>query len=148
MIAVDTNLLVYAHRAQTAEHTAAKRAIELAAGNPGGWGIPLQCISEFWAVVTHPRAAGRPSEPEEAAGFIRALVETGGAAILEPGSGFAGRLLAAAKSACVSGARIFDLQISLTALEAGASELWTHDRHFVSVPGLKIHDPLVRSRRR
>jgi predicted nucleic acid-binding protein len=61
MIAVDTNLLVYAHRARTREHAAARRAIERAAAHAAGWGLPLPVLAEFWAVVTHPSAAGRPS---------------------------------------------------------------------------------------
>src|ERR1700690_1385205 len=40
VIAVDTNLLVYAHRAGCPEHDAARRAIEDAANDAGGWGIP------------------------------------------------------------------------------------------------------------
>jgi len=42
----------------------------------------------------------------------------------------------------IHGARIFDLQIALIALENGATEIWTHDRNFLKIPGLKIHDPL------
>jgi predicted nucleic acid-binding protein len=60
----------------------------------------------------------------------------------EPGAGFADRLLRAAAERGVRGARIFDLQIALTAVEAGAREIWTHDRDFVSVPGLRVRDPL------
>lgn len=36
----------------------------------------------------------------------------------------------------------FDLQIALIALENSATHIWTHDRNFVGVPGLKIHDPI------
>jgi len=42
----------------------------------------------------------------------------------------------------VSGPRVFDLQIGLCALDGGATELWTHDRRFVKIPGLIIPDPL------
>jgi hypothetical protein len=46
VIAVDTNLLVYAHRAATREHRRARAAIALAAGSGAGWGIaPLQSPS-------------------------------------------------------------------------------------------------------
>jgi len=38
VIALDTNLLVYAHRTGTAEHHAAARALERASHAPGGWG--------------------------------------------------------------------------------------------------------------
>ncbi len=42
----------------------------------------------------------------------------------------------------VTGVRVFDLQIGLCALDSGATELWTHDRGFVKIPGLAVHDPL------
>ena len=76
MVALDTNLLVYTHRASTREHTAAKRAIERAALT-GAWGFAQATVSEFWAVVTHPESAGRPSSVKEAAGFLLALVDAG-----------------------------------------------------------------------
>jgi hypothetical protein len=43
----------------------------------------------------------------------------------------------------VSGVRILDLQIDLTAFEQGAHELWTHDAAFVRIPGLGVRDPLA-----
>ena len=61
MIALDTNLLIYAHRATMPEHSAARRAIERAVIHPQGWGIPLPCLAEFWSVVTHPAATGTPA---------------------------------------------------------------------------------------
>ena len=42
----------------------------------------------------------------------------------------------------VRGLRIFDLQIGLIAFDNGATEVWTHDRDFVGLPGLRVHDPL------
>ena len=141
MIALDTNILIYAHRAGVAEHRAAMRAVEQLAGNPGGWGIPFPCVAEFWAVVTHPSAAGRPSRPREVQEFLDNLVEAG-AKILYPRSGSMARLNALAVRLDVQGARIFDLQIGLTCQEAGARELWSHDRNFIAVPGLTLSDPL------
>jgi predicted nucleic acid-binding protein len=42
----------------------------------------------------------------------------------------------------VTGPRVFDLQIALAAIDNGATELWTHDTHFVQVPGLRVVYPL------
>jgi hypothetical protein len=42
----------------------------------------------------------------------------------------------------VHGARIFDLQIGLICQDAGAREIWSHDRNFIAVPGLVVNDPL------
>lgn len=141
MIGLDTNLLIYAHRSAVPEHRAAMRAIEEAAGAEGGWGIPLSCVGEFWAVVTHPKSSGRPSRPREAQQFLDQLVAAG-AKILYPRSGAMARLLTLAAQLDIQGARIFDLQIGLTCHEAGAREIWSHDRNFVTVPGLTLRDPL------
>jgi len=144
VIAVDTNLLVYAHRGGLPAHRAARAALEEAAASSSGWGIPQTCAAEFWSIVTHPASQGRPSTPSEAAGFINALTTTGGAHLWQPGPGFAGWLLRAAEVRGIHGPRIFDLQIAATAAEAGASEIWTHDQGFVAVPGLRVRDPFAR----
>ncbi len=142
MIAVDTNLLVYAHREETPLHERAKAAIEAAASDPRGWGIALPCIAEFWSIVTHPQAPGRPSTPDEATEFLEVLRLDAGATVWVPGPGFEQRLARVASGLRVTGVRIFDLQIALTVVEAGASEIWTHDANFVVVPGLRVVDPL------
>ena len=143
MIAIDTNLLVYAHRGRVPEHAAARAALERAFAQPQGWGIASPCISEFWCVVTHPSCSGRPSRPDEAIAFIESLVAEGNGEIWLPGRDFGTRLMQLGSRLDVVGPRIFDLQIGLIAFENGASELWTHDRNFVGLPGLRIVDPLV-----
>lgn len=140
MICIDTNLLVYAHRAGLPEHAAARRALEQAS-RAGGWGITLASVVEFWSVVTHPASRGGASTATQARGFLRGLID-GGCRLWLPREGLAERLLDAAREDRVLGPRIFDLQIALTALDNGASELWTHDRHFVAVPGLSLRHPL------
>jgi toxin-antitoxin system PIN domain toxin len=142
MIAIDTNLLIYAHRAGLPEHHAARRAIQTASGDVRGWGIPLPCIAEFWSVVTHPACAGGPSTARQAQAFLKALISEAGAAVWLPHEGFWERLAQLAGDLRVAGARIFDLQIALTAFENGASEIWTHDAGFAAMPGLLVHDPL------
>ena len=142
MIAVDTNLLVYAHRARLPEHRAARHAIERAAMWTPGWGIALATVAEFWSVVTHP-AMERPSRASEASAFLRSLFDEGGAQLWVPSPGFGQRMLQRAAELAVRGPRVFDLQIALTASEHGAREIWTHDQRFVTVPVLKVRDPLT-----
>lgn len=141
MIALDTNLLVYAHRSATPEHAAAKRAIARAVADPRGVTIAVPCIGELWAVVTHPAAPPRPSTPKEASSFVQALVAAG-VTLSAPAPGFGSRLLTLAERMGVSGPRVFDLQIALVAAEAGATEVWSHDRGFVAPPGMRVHDPI------
>ena len=144
MIALDTNLLVYAHRSGVAEHLPAQRAIERAANSERGWGISLPVLTEFWAVVTHPLATARPSSADEAARFVEALTDSG-CRVWSPGEGFWLRLARLAVELGISGPRIFDLQIGLIASDQGASEIWTHDRGFAVPPGLRRFDPLEKS---
>ena len=143
MIAIDTNLLIYAHREGCSEHRASQEAIERADSLPGGWCIPLPCLLEFWSVVTHVTASGGPTRPDVALRFIEALTAPGHAGILQPAGNFTKRCLQAALRMDVRGARVFDLQIAVLCQDGGVSELWTHDRGFVTLPGLAVHDPLA-----
>jgi uncharacterized protein len=61
VIALDTDLLVYAHREDAPFHaTALERVSELAeSGSP--WAIPWPCLHEFFAIVTHPRIYAPPT---------------------------------------------------------------------------------------
>ncbi len=142
MIALDTNLLIYAHRGGVPESPAARRAIHKASNDARGWGIALPCIAEFWSVVTHPASVGGPSTARQARDFLRALLVEAGAQLWLPREGFWERLVQAAADLRVQGSRIFDLQIALTAFENGASEIWTHDLNFAAFPGMLVHDPL------
>lgn len=142
MVVIDSNLLVHAHRAVTPEHRAAKRALGMASRRADGWGIATASALEFWSVVTHPAAGGRPSTPTEARAFVDALVDAG-ARVLSPGPALSQRVLDVAVRLGVVGPRVFDLQIAVTALDHGADELWLHDRRFVTPPGLRLIDPLA-----
>lgn len=143
MIAVDTNLLVYAHRSAYPEHKATVCALEDLFQRPEGWGIPLSCLSEFWSLVTHPKMGSRPSSPVEAEDFLSCMLTDGEGMIFSPGIEFAFRLMQMARDLKITGTKMFDLQIVLTAVDNGVKELWTHDKAFLKIPGLRINDPLA-----
>jgi predicted nucleic acid-binding protein len=84
----------------------------------------------------------RPSSGSEATAFIRALLDQGGAELWQPGPVFGRRLLQLATERRIRGSHIHDLQIALTAFDNGATEIWSHDQSFASVPGLPVRDPL------
>jgi uncharacterized protein len=60
VIAIDTNILVYAHRRDSTRHTEACRVVKERAEGSAPWSIPWPCIHEFLAVVTHPRVFDLP----------------------------------------------------------------------------------------
>jgi predicted nucleic acid-binding protein len=142
IIAIDTNLLIYAQRSDTSEHQRSVDALRKAADDASGWRISLPVHAEFWSVVTNPRAFKSPSTAAAAASFIHSLVRDAELRIWIPAEGFAQRLLEAAVNLTVTRAKIFDLQIGLIAQDNGAREIWTHDLNFTAIPGIKIHDPL------
>jgi len=55
LIAVDTNLLIYAHREDSPWHEVAFSIVKELAESPAAWAIPWPCIDEFFSIVTHPR---------------------------------------------------------------------------------------------
>ena len=61
MIAVDSNILVYAHRADSEWHAPAAAAMKSLAEGRGPWAIPWPCVHEFLAIVTNPRVYDPPS---------------------------------------------------------------------------------------
>ena len=142
MIAIDTNLLIYAHRNKCDESAAARIAIEDACRSDKGWGFSYPCLTEFWCVVTHAECENRSSTPEEADRYIQSLIDEGGATVWLPRAGFGNRFSGIARDLHVTGVRIFDLQIALIAYENGARTIWTHDKNFLRIPGLKVEDPL------
>ena len=85
---------------------------------------------------------GGPSSANVVTHFFHYLITEGHGNLWTPGAGFGQRLMRWAASLKIRGKGIFDLQIALIAFEHGAQEVWTHDRHFVSVPGVKVRDPL------
>lgn len=104
--------------------------------------MALPTVIEFWHIVTHARAAGGPADQQVVTAFIDSL-RRAGARIWTPGPFMWERLSRTAARLRISGTRIFDLHIALTALDNGATEIWTQDADFVKVRGLRVHDPLA-----
>lgn len=143
MIAVDTNLLVYAHREDSPWHDHAyARVSELSEGN-SPWAIPWPCLHEFLAIVTHPRIY-RPATPLELAiGQVEAWLESPVLTLLAEEAGYWPELRGALKKSKVSGARIHDARVAALCRAHAVHELWTADRDFNRFPGLKVRNPLV-----
>ena len=67
LIAVNTQLLVYAHREDAVWHDAAIRVVAGLAEGPASWAIPWPCVHEFLAIITHHAPVLRPATPLERA---------------------------------------------------------------------------------
>ncbi len=76
MIAVDTNILVYAHRTDLPFHSLATRWLTQLAAGSGAWAIPWPCLHEFLGIVTNRRIFQQPATVEVAAQYIDALLQS------------------------------------------------------------------------
>src|SRR5512139_1205554 len=76
MIAVDSNLLVYAHREDSPWHEAAYACLAGLAEGREAWAIPWPCLHEFLAIATHPRIYDPPTPLAKATDQVDAWLES------------------------------------------------------------------------
>jgi hypothetical protein len=143
MIAVDSNLLVYAHREDSPWHdTAYARIIELSEGR-APWAIPWPCIHEFLAIVTHPRIYAPPTPLDKAVDQVEAWIESPSVVLLSEAEDYWMQLRPVLVSGKVSGPQIHDARIAALCKDHGVTELWTADRDFGRFPDIQVRNPLV-----
>jgi toxin-antitoxin system PIN domain toxin len=143
VIALDTNLLVYAHREDSEFHAAANHKVDSLRRQPVPWSIPWPCVHEFIGIVTHPAIYKPASTLPEAFAFLDSLLASPQLHLLSESSGYFEKLRALAAAARLKGPRIHDARIAALCLHHGISELWSADRDFSAFPQLKLHNPLV-----
>lgn len=130
MIAVDTNILVYAHRPESPKHLAAVSGLIALAESPVHWAIPVFCVGEFMRVATHPRVFDSPHSAAEAGEAVSRLLSAPRVTLLQPGPDYAELLFEAVREANAIGNLVFDAQIVALCREHGVSTLLTEDRDF------------------
>ena len=143
MIAVDTNILVYAHREDSPFHKAAARRIAELAEGVATWALPWPCLHEFLAITTHRRIFSPPSTLEEAFDQIDAWLASPSVTLLAESTTHLATLQALLIGGRVVGPQIHDGRIAALCRQHGVHELWTADRDFSRFPGVMVVNPLV-----
>jgi toxin-antitoxin system PIN domain toxin len=143
MTAVDTNLLVYAHRRDAEWHRPAERAVRGLAEGPDAWAIPWPCVHEFLAITTHPRIFRTPTPVEAALDQVEAWLESPSLTMLGEGEDYWPILRRLTATGRVDGPRVHDARVAALCLSHAVRELWTADRDFSRFPALKVRNPLV-----
>lgn len=143
MIAVDTNILVYAHRKDAEWHEAAEEAVAGLAEGTAEWAIPWPCLHEFLAIVTHPRIFKTPTPPKLAFGQVEAWRESPSLVVLSENDDYFDALRDTALAARVTGVRLHDARVAALCVSHGIRELWTADRDFSSFAAIKTRNPLA-----
>lgn len=142
MIAVDTNLLVYAHRKDSEWNSRAHAALAELASGGSAWAIPWPCIHEFLAVATHPRIYAPPSSLDQALDQVAAWMESPSLVLLSEEGAYWGCLESLVRRSKVRGPAVHDARIAALCRLHGVQELWSADRDFSRL-NIATRNPLV-----
>ena len=142
MIAVDTNLLVYAHRPEMPFHERARQVLTEAVAAPEPVCVPWPCVHEFLAVVSNPRIFRDPTPMDVALDSVRRLLGSLSGGFLAEGEGYLDALEQIARPAMLQGAIVHDARVAALCLFHGVRVLWSADRDFSRFPDLTVVNPL------
>ena len=145
MIAVDTNLLVYAHRKDSPWNQAAQSCIRDLAEGRGTWAIPWPCIHEFLAIVTHPRIYDPPSTIDQAVDQVDAWMESPTLELIGETDDHWRVLEEQLGRGHVRGPMVHDARVAAQCVTNGVRTFLTADRDFSRFPELNVHNPLIES---
>lgn len=143
MIAVDTNILVYAHRRDSQWHVSAAACMRELAEGADSWALPWPCLHEFLAIVTHERIFAPPTPLSKALEQVTAWLESPTLVVLAESAGYwevLARLMAQSK---ITGPRVHDGRIAALCIHHGVRELLSADRDFTRFGELKTRNPLA-----
>jgi uncharacterized protein len=143
VIALDTNLLVYAHREDSPFHEAAFRRVAELAEGAATWAIPWPCVHEFVAIVTHLRIYAPPTPLDRALDQVDAWLESPTLVLLAESAAHWPALRALLADGRVAGPQVHDARIAALCRQHGVRELWSADRDFNRFAGLTVVNPLV-----
>jgi len=143
LVAIDTNILVYAHRADSIWYSEANAIVREIAEGPAAWAIPWPCIHEFYSVVTNPRIFKTPTPRHQAIFQIDAWLMSPTLELLRESTSHWARLSKLIESGKLQGPRVHDARIAAICISHGVRELWSADRDFSQMPALKTRNPLL-----
>ncbi len=143
MIALDTNILVYAHREDSPFHTKAFSLLKEISESKASWAIPYPCLHEFYAIVTHAKIFNPPTPIESAFEQMEAWLESPSLHLLGEAPRYFEILKQKMLAGKLQGAKVHDARIVSICIQNGVSLLYSSDRDFNKIAGLKIQNPLI-----
>ena len=143
MIALDTNLLVYAHRYELELHAPAEALLREVGEGAEPWAIPWPCLHEFLAVATHARIFDPPTPRDVALAQVDAWLESPTLVLLAERSDHWRHHRLLLEAGDVRGGRVHDARVAAICLAHGVTELWSADRDFGRFPQIRVRNPLV-----
>jgi toxin-antitoxin system PIN domain toxin len=144
VIAVDSNILVYAHREDSPFHGDAAKCIAGVAEGSAPWAIPWPCLHEFLAIVTHPRIYDPPTPLARALDQVDAWLESPTLVLLAESDQHWGELRTMLTASRAQGALVHDARVAALCAQHRVQELWSADRDFSRFGKIAVVNPLAR----
>jgi toxin-antitoxin system PIN domain toxin len=141
--AIDTNILVYAHRADNPWHAKAKKFLEVSLQGDRAIAVPYHCLVEFFGIVTNPRIFKNPTTTEDALRQCANLLEAPALTVLTEAADSFDGLSAILSQSRVIGAAVHDARVASVCIENGVKVIYTMDRDFSRFSQLKSENPLL-----
>jgi toxin-antitoxin system PIN domain toxin len=141
VIALDTNILVYAHRREAPHHRAALKLVTDLAEGDEPWALPWPCVYEYLRVITHPRVFDPPTDLAAALDALESLLDSPSLVLLGEGPVHFTHMARAIESGSAVGNLVHDGHIAALAVEHGVTELWTTDKDLSRFAELQTRNP-------
>jgi toxin-antitoxin system PIN domain toxin len=142
MTGVDTNILVYAHRAEMPWHDSAERCVRTLAEGAAIWAIPWPCLHEFLAIVTNPRIFRTPSPMAVAIAQVDAWLASPSVLLIGETTVHWEVLKETLTGGKIAGAMTHDARVAAICQQHGVNVLWSTDRDFSRFLEIKVVNPL------
>jgi toxin-antitoxin system PIN domain toxin len=141
VIALDTNILIHAHRRGTAHHEPALALLAGLAGGHAPYALFWPSLYEFLRVVTHHRVFDPPSTTAEALEAIRDFLAPPIVQVLSETVRHPSLLERVLQESRVTGNLIHDAHLVALAMEHGVHEILTLDGDFARFPQVASRNP-------
>jgi toxin-antitoxin system PIN domain toxin len=143
VLAVDTNVLVYAADADSQFHRPCRDWLERQLMRPDAWYTTWAIVYEFLRVTTHPRVLRRPWTTPAAWQFVTMLLTSPGLGVLvatDRHADVAGEVISELPH--LAGNLLHDAHTAILMREHGIRSICTRDTDFNRFPFLEVIDPL------
>jgi toxin-antitoxin system PIN domain toxin len=137
VIAVDTNVLVYANRAELPLHDVARVRLAALAEGPAPWGLPVVAAWGFVRIVTQP-IFDPPTPLAQAVDFVDRVLASPSVRVLNPGPRHWELLRSVLDDAQARGGLVTDAVIVALCREYGVDTILSNDRDFHRFTGVTV----------
>lgn len=141
MKAIDTNILVYAHREEYEQCKTARKILTDLSEDHEPWALPWPCVYEFLRVVTHPKILTPPTKMSVALANISELLKCPSLIFIQETERHLDVLMAVTSSAKLGGNLVFDAHIVALMIEHGIKDIITSDNDFRNFQQINVINP-------